>query len=187
MKFQFMLCLALVFSGGLSLKADDQPYDITEIKAGEIPEGFSGYSIITNQDAKLSPETFAIQTSLGWIPAAEYRRLKLSKGETRISSPLNSKEFSLVSLTDSTKTSYDEMKAQVVVFQDGQPRWQFGFTGFKNFDADWIDEKALKIVSWPGTRVRVTELINVETGKIIYRSVERVYDRQESPSSISHK
>jgi hypothetical protein len=79
---------------------------------------------------------------------------------------------------------YEEMKAHAVVFQAGHPRWQFDFTGFKNFDVDWIDEKVIKIVSWPGTRVRVTELINVETGKIIYRSVEGIYDSLKDSTSI---
>lgn len=183
MKLKLILCLALVLGGGLSLKAGDLPYDIAEINAEKIPEGFSNYSLITNQDATLSPETFAVQTDSGWLIASEYKRLKLSGGKTRIPSPLGSRGFSLVSLTDSTKTSYDEMKVRVVVFEAGKPKCQFDFTGFKNFDAGWIDENVLKIVSWPGTRVKVTELINVETGKVIYRSAEGVYDRLEPPSS----
>jgi hypothetical protein len=173
---KIILCLALVLSGYLSSKADDR-YAVTELNANEISEGCSNYHVVANQRIKLPAEKFAIRTDLGWITSAEYERLKLSKGETHISTPIGSKAFSLVSLTDSTQTPYDEMKAQIVVFQDGRPQWQFDFIGFKNFDADWIDEKVIKIVSWPGTRVRATELINVETGKIIYKSAEGIYDR----------
>jgi hypothetical protein len=185
MKPKFILCLALVLSGYLSSKANDG-CAVTELNTNEISEGYSNYHVVANRRIKLSAEKFAVRTDLGWITSAEYERLKLSKGETRISTPLGSKAFSLISLTDSTQTPYEEMKAQIVVFQDGRLQWQFDFIGFKNFDADWIDEKVIKIVSWQGTRVSVTELINVETGKIIYKSVEGFYDRLE-PSSSSKK
>jgi hypothetical protein len=184
--FKIILCLALVLSGYPSSKADDR-YALTELNTNEISEGYSNYHVIANQRVKLSAEKFAVRTELGWITSAEYERLKLCKGETRISTPLGSKAFSLMSLTDSTQTPYEEMKAQILVFQDGRPQWQFDFIGFKNFDADWIDEKIIKIVSWPrGTRVSVTELVNVETGMIIYKSAEGFYDRLE-PSSSSKK
>jgi len=182
MNFKLILCLALVLSGGLGLKAEDtndfnnDTFDVVEeLNASEIDEGISNYCSITNQNFKLSADAFAVRTpDLGWMIAEEYKRLKLTNGETRIASPFGSKEFVLASLSDATKVG--EVKAQFVVFQDGKPKWRFDFIGFRDADADWIDEKTLKIVYWPGTRVRVTELINVETGKIIYRSADGIYD-----------
>lgn len=120
MKPKLILCLALILSGCLSSKADDG-YAVTELNTSEISEGYSHYHVVANQRIKLSAEKFAVRTGLGWITSAEYERLKLSKEETRISTPLGSKAFSLVSLTDSTQTPYDEMKAQIVVFQDWAP------------------------------------------------------------------
>jgi hypothetical protein len=177
MKMKFIFFIALILGSRWLSKADEtnNTFDVVEeLNSGKIPESISNYSAINNLN--LSPRTFAVKTDLGWITAAEYNRLKLSKGETRISSPLASKELATTSITDSAKVSHDKMKAHFVIFQAGHPRWQFDFTGFKNFDVDWIDEKVIKIVSWPGTRARVTELINVETGKIIYRSAEGIYD-----------
>jgi hypothetical protein len=171
----------------LSLKASEQFYDVTELDTNDIPDGYCNYHVITNRNITLLEENVAVRIEHGWMTAAEYARLKLSKGETRIATPFGSKAFSIESLTDSTKTPYEDMKAQVVVFQNGRPKYEFEFKGFKDFDADWIDEKLLKIVSWPGTRVKVTELINVETGRVIYKSAEGLYDRLGPPPSSVKK
>ena len=148
MKPKLILCLALVLSGGAPLIAADtnDTFDVVaELNVAEIPEGISNYCAITNQNFKLATNTFAVRTpDLGWMIAEEYKRLKLTNGETRIVSPFASKEFVLASLTDATKTPYEEMKARIVVFHDQEPKWQFDFTGFKNFDVDWIDEKTLE-------------------------------------------
>ncbi len=184
MKIEFIFSLALVLGSGWLLKADETngTFDVVEeLISSNIPEGISNYSAIYNLN--LSPQTFAVKTDLGWITAAEYNRLHLSKGKTRISSPLGSKEFGTTSITDSTRVPYEEMKAHIVVFKTGHPRWQFDFTSFRNLDVDWIDENVIKIVSWPGTRVRVTELINIETGKIVYRSTEGIYDSLKNSAS----
>lgn len=187
MKTKLIFCLAFILSGSFPLvaKSVDVPFQVvTEWDAHEIPEGCSDYGVITNQNIKLSPETFAVRTDLGWIAAAEYKRLKLAQGETHVFTPLGSKAFGLKWLTDSPPAPYEKMKAQIIIFQDGRPKYKFDFTGFKNFEVDWIDEKVLKIVSWPGTRVRVTELINVETGEIIYRSADGIYDRLKNSTAL---
>ena len=186
MNFFTSIAIALCVGCIQSLKAAGQ-FDIVELNENEIVESYSGYRLITNHDIKLPVEQFAVRGDLGWISPAESKRLKLSEGKTSIPTPLGSKEFRLVLLTDSTKTPPEKMKARFVVFQDGRPKCQFEFNGFKSLDADWIDEKALRIVYWPGTRVRVIELINVETGKIIYKSASGIYDHLESPSARSKK
>jgi len=182
MKSKLLLCLALVLSGCLSLRAGAQTNMVMELDANEFAGSFTNYCAITNADFKLPTEKLAVRSGLGWISTAENKRLKLPDGETRVATPLGSKEFRVVLLTDSTKTPYEEMKARIVVFQDERPECQFDFTGFKDFDADWIDEKVLKIVSWPGTRVKITELVNVETGKVVYRAAEGIFDRLEPPT-----
>ena len=165
------------------LKADDLPEMVMQLNANDTTESYANYCAITNQDIQLPADNFAVQTKLGWMSATEYSRLKLSDGVTNVFTPLGSKEFRLMLLTDSTRTTYDEMKARIVVFQDRKPKYRFDFNRFKGFDADWIDERVLKIVSWPGSRVRVTELVNVETGKIIYRSADGIYENPEPQSS----
>ena len=191
MKPKLILCLALVLSG-FSVKADDteivtnQDGFIEEFGLNEIPECFTNYSAITNQKALKGD--FAVRTDLGWITAMEYKRLKLDKqsgisnGVTRVSSPFGSKTYGILSLGDATKISPDEIIVHVVVFQNDQPKWTFDFKGFDDFDADWIDEKTLKIVYWPGTHAKVTELIDVEAGKVIYKSQYGIYDWPEKSS-----
>jgi len=183
MKPKLLLCLALVLSG-FSSKADDkeigadQDTVIEEFGLSEIPECLTNYSAVTNQKALKGD--FAVRTpDLGWMTGSEYNRLKLTNGVTQVSSPFGSKAYGILSLDDATKISPDEIVVHVVVFQNGQPKWTFDFKGFDNFDADWIDEKTLKIIYWPGTHAKATELIDVETGKVIYRSQYGIYDRPE--------
>ena len=138
----------------------------------------TNYSAVTNQKALKGD--FAVRTpDLGWMTGSEYNRLKLTNGVTQVSSPFGSKAYGILSLDDATKISPDEIVVHVVVFQNGQPKWTFDFKGFDDFDADWIDEKTLKIIYWPGTHAKATELIDVETGKVIYRSQYGIYDRPE--------
>ncbi|HVU27683.1 MAG TPA: hypothetical protein VHG71_08100 [Verrucomicrobiae bacterium] len=189
MKNKIILCLVLILSGELQLKANDtngadDHFDVVEeLHAAEINECFTNYSAITNQD--FLTKDFAVRTTdLGWMTAAEYKRLKLTNGTTQISSPFGSKAYSVFWRGDVTKISPDNIVLHVVVFQDCRPKYKFDFQGFADWDADWIDEKLLKIVYWPGTRVRVTELINVETGKIIYRSADGIYDSLKNSLQI---
>ena len=191
MKNKLILCLALVLSG-FSSKADDkeigvdQNTSIEEFGLHEIPECFTNYSAVSNQKALKGD--FAVRTDLGWVTAMEYKRLKLDKrsgvtnGVTQVSSPFGSKAYGILSLDDSTKISPDEIVVHVVVFQNDRPKWTFDFKGFDDFDADWIDEKTLKIVYWPGTHAKATELIDVEAGKVIYKSQYGIYDEPEKSS-----
>jgi len=180
MKSKLILCLALVLSG-LSLKADDNFYVTMELDANEIPEAVSNFCTLTN--IQIAETNFGVLFNGECITVAECKSWYLTNEETHFFTPLGGKEFRVIPLTDPAKTPYEDRKVRIVVFQDGQPQCQFDFTGFKDFDADWIDEKVIKIVSWPGTRARVTELVNVETGKIIYRSADGIYDRLEPPLS----
>jgi hypothetical protein len=179
MKPKLILCLALVLSG-LSLKADDNFYVTMELDANEISEGVSNFCTLTN--IQIAETNFGVLANGECMTVTEYKSTKWTNGETHVSTPLGAREFRVIRLTDPTKTPYEDIKIRIVVFQDGQPQCQFDFTGYKDFDADWIDEKVIKIVFWPGTRVRVVELVNVETGKVIYRSAAGIYDRLESPS-----
>ncbi len=168
----FICCIQYSYAGGT--------FDsVEEMNDNEFIESYSNYSTITNSDIKFQSKDFLVRSQLGWISADESKRLKLPEENSGIGTPLGSKKFRLMFLTDPTKTPPAEMKARFIIFQEGRPVYRFDFKNFRELDADWIDEKALKVVSWPGTRVRIIELINVETGKIIYKSASGIYDSLE--------
>ena len=180
----FILGLALVLCGGLTLKAEatndcnSDTFDVVlELNANEIPEAVSNFCTPTN--IQIAETNFGVLANGECMTVAECKSCYWTNGETHFFTPVGGKEFRVIPLTP-TKTPYEDQKVRIIVFQHGQPKCQFDLTGLKSFDADWIDEKVIKMVFWPGTRVRVTELITVENGKILSRSADGIYDSRKN-------
>jgi hypothetical protein len=63
------------------------------------------------------------------------------------------------------------MRADVSVFLGGERRWVISIVGFRNLEVDWVVEGVLKVVTWPGRITRMTELIDVTSGGVLFRAV----------------
>ena len=142
--FLFTLVILTQFSLQCGRSAEKPP-KLMKLKSADFAQYFPVYSVITNRVGKL-----AVNQKL-------------------VSSPHETKKFLLRELTDS-KTPYEEKRAKVIIFEDNQPKWQLQVHGFKNLSADWVSEEVMKVEVWPGRAVQLVELIQVEAGKVLYRS-----------------
>jgi hypothetical protein len=97
------------------------------------------------------------------------KSITLPKEQKRSSSPQGTKELVIHQLTDQ-KTPYEDSRAEIIVMSASKPKWHLRIEGFKNLNADWVTEEVIKIEIWPGRAVQLVELINIETGTVLFRS-----------------
>jgi hypothetical protein len=100
--------------------------------------------------------------------------LSVPKEVRRVSSPDGTKRFVVLDLTDS-KTPYERTRSDIIVLDNDEQKWCMAASGFKNLYVDWITEEILKIEIYPGSgnSLKLTELINVETGEVLFKSAIR--------------
>jgi hypothetical protein len=92
----------------------------------------------------------------------------------RVPGPDRDRSFVRVDLTGPT-TPYDQARSDIIVFDKDMAKWRVAAAGFKNLDVDWVTNEVLKIELSPGAgnSLVLTELINVETGQVVYRAAIR--------------
>jgi len=128
---------------------------------------------------RLKPEEFA-----GYYPVYTVitnRNIKLPHGQKRIFSPQRTRQFLLSEWFDTT-TKYGTGKGDVVIFENNDPKWHLQAPDdFKHFSAEWVTEDVIKIEVWPGRIIQLIELINVETGEVLYRSATDFFAEIQPP------
>ncbi len=81
-----------------------------------------------------------------------------------------------------TTTKYGTGKGDVVIFENNDPKWRLQAPDdFKHFSAEWVTEDVIKIEVWPGRIIQLIELINVETGEVLYRSATDFFAEIQPP------
>jgi hypothetical protein len=130
-------------------------------------------------ESKLIPVKLNVNEFLQYYPSYQHITTNspvIPVGIKKMSSPDGTKDFVIVNLT-SPKTPYEEVRSDIIVIQNGKKECLLTIGGFKNLYVDWITEEILKIDNWPGpgNSLRLTELIDVETGKVLFKSATR-YD-----------
>ena len=126
---------------------------------------------VINLDVKEFQENFPV------FGSANKKDFTRGAKEQQVRSPLDSRSFGLVYKTDSTKVPPGLMHAQISIFENGTAKHLLDIKDFRSVSAEWIDEEILKIISWPGTCVRLVELVNAKSGAILYRSATGSYQQ----------
>jgi hypothetical protein len=151
---KFFLLLAVAATAGFTNgPADDIPRDVIRLDVKEFREHFPAFGSANKKDVTRGAK------------------------EQQVRSPLDSRSFSLVYKTDSTKVPPGLMHAQILIFENGTAKHLLDIKDFRSVSAEWIDEEILKVISWPGTCVRLVELVNVKSGAILYRSATGTYQQ----------
>jgi hypothetical protein len=86
------------------------------------------------------------------------------------------RSFCIRELTDSMKVGSEDRRAEIIIYENKKVQSILDIKGFKApLEARWIGEEVLEVESWPGRCVQLIELVNVTTGKVIYKSALGVY------------
>ncbi|MCI0348631.1 MAG: hypothetical protein L0Z53_04325 [Acidobacteriales bacterium] len=141
------ILIILVFTTAFlqSLYGQEKQLKLNKLRSADFTAHYPVYSVVSNQT------------------------VKPSSAEKRAATPLGTKELVVLRLTDQ-KTPYENSKAAIIILENSQAKWRLEVRGFKNLSADWVTEEVLKVEVWPGRAVQLVELINIETGDILYRS-----------------
>jgi hypothetical protein len=143
----FAILAFLTWASG-TLAAEEKPWKLVTLKPAEFEQCYPVHSVVTNQSRNLTQD------------------------QKPVSSPQKTRQFLLSEFFDNAKP-YGEWRGEVLIFDDNKPKWRLQAHDFKHFRAEWVTEDIIKIEVWPGRIVQLIELINVETGNVLYRSASQ--------------
>lgn len=139
-----LLTVCLIISA-LRLPAQASVGPLHQMKPADFAGSYARFVTVTNMDETIPRKTTAIPT--------RHR----------------SREFKLLQTPESS-TPYEEAKATVFIQEGQKITARLEVSGFKNLDVQWVTEDVLKIEIWLGASLELIELIEVQTGRVLYRT-----------------